>query len=92
MLQSIEANCMFLKRFTFNEGEVSFTGRMVETANYNKSVAAGKMVPTVTIAHVEPNDWSMQEMVTGVMNFLACFPTCFALGGPVSQPGLIWLI
>ena len=50
-------------RFTFNEGDVSFSGRMLETTNYNKSVAAGKMVPTITIAHVEPNDWSMEEMV-----------------------------
>ena len=31
---------------------MSFSGRMLETANYNKSVAAGKMVPTITIAHV----------------------------------------
>ena len=58
-----------LFRFTFKEGEVSFSGRMLETANYNKSVAAGKMVPTITIAHVEPNDWSMEEMVVGTMNF-----------------------
>ena len=58
-----------LLRFTFNKGEVSFSGRMLETTNYNKSVAAGKMVPTITIAHVEPNDWSMEEMVEGTMNF-----------------------
>ena len=56
-------------RFTFNEGDVSFSGRMLETTNYNKSVAAGKMVPTITIAHVEPNDWNMEEMMVGVMNF-----------------------
>ena len=65
-------HCRVLKlffRFTFNEGEVSFSGRMLETVNYNKSVAAGKMVPTITIAHVEPNDWSMEEMVVGTMNF-----------------------
>jgi len=58
-----------LHKFTFKEGEVSFSGRMLETANYNKSVTAGKMVPTITIAHVEPNDWSMEEMVVGTMNF-----------------------
>merc|ERR1719378_787513 len=58
-----------LHKFTFTEGEVSFSGRMLETTNYNKSVAAGKMVPTITIAHVEPNDWSMEEMVEGTMNF-----------------------
>ena len=46
-----------------------FTGRMLETANYNKSVAAGKMVPTITIAHVAPNDWSMSEQMVGIMNF-----------------------
>ena len=48
---------------------MSFTGRMLETANYNKSVAAGKMVPTITIAHVAPNDWSMSEQMIGIMNF-----------------------
>ena len=48
---------------------MSFTGRMLETANYNKSVAAGKMVPTITIAHVAPNDWSMSEQMVGIMNF-----------------------
>ena len=60
---------IILLRFTFNEGEVSFSGRMLETANYNKSVASGKMVPSITIAHVEPNDWSMEEMVVGTLNF-----------------------
>ena len=48
---------------------MSFTGRMLETANYKKSVAAGKMVPTITIAHVAPNDWSMSEQMVGIMNF-----------------------
>ena len=48
---------------------MSFTGRMLETVNYNKSVAAGKMVPTITIAHVAPNDWSMSEQMVGIMNF-----------------------
>ena len=48
---------------------MTFTGRMLETANYNKSVGAGKMVPTITIAHVAPNDWSMSEQMVGIMNF-----------------------
>ena len=42
---------------------------MLETANYNKSVVEGKMVPTITIAHVAPNDWSMSEQMVGIMNF-----------------------
>jgi hypothetical protein len=34
-----------------------FSGRMIETANYNKSIDKGKMVPTITLGKVEPNDW-----------------------------------
>merc|ERR1712130_605124 len=67
-------------------GEVSFSGRMLETTNYNKSVAAGKMVPTITIAHVEPNDWSMEEMVEGTMNFynMHAFETLVKKDAPTS--------
>ena len=57
-----------LHKFSFNEGKVSFTGRMIETANYNKSVAAGKMVPTLTLAHTIPKDWNMVQMMEGAIN------------------------
>ena len=57
-----------LHKFSFNEGKVSFTGRMIETANYNKSVAAGKMVPTLTLAHTVPKDWNMMQMMEGAIN------------------------
>ena len=46
-----------LHKFTFNGEVVTFSGRMIETANYNKSVAKGEMVPTISLAHVQPNDW-----------------------------------
>ena len=46
-----------LNKFTFNGEQTTFSGRMIETANYNKSVAKGEMVPTITLAHVQPNDW-----------------------------------
>jgi len=46
-----------LHKFTFDGANVSFSGRMIETGNYNKSVEKGKMVPTVTLAPVLPNDW-----------------------------------
>ena len=57
-----------LHRFSFNEGKVSFSGRMIETANYNKSVAANKMVPTLTLAHTLPEDWNMMQMMEGAIN------------------------
>ena len=57
-----------LHRFSFNEGKVSFSGRMIETANYNKSVAANKMVPTLTLAHTLPKDWNMMQMMEGAIN------------------------
>ena len=46
-----------LHKFTFNGEQATFSGRMIETANYNKSVSKGEMVPTITLAHVQPNDW-----------------------------------
>ena len=46
-----------LHKITFNGEKVSISGRMIETANYNKSVEKGEMVPTITLAHVTPNDW-----------------------------------
>ena len=57
-----------LHRFSFNEGKVSFSGRMIETANYNKSVEANKMVPTLTLAHTLPKDWNMMQMMEGAIN------------------------
>merc|ERR1711971_711443 len=57
-----------LNKFTFNKGKVTYSGRMIETANYNKSVAAGKMVPTLTLAHVLPEDWSVGEMMDMMTN------------------------
>ena len=46
-----------MNKFTFNGGSVTFSGRMIETANYNKSMAKGEMVPTITLGKVQPNDW-----------------------------------
>lgn len=57
-----------LHRFNFNDGKVTMSGRMIESANYNKSVEAGKMVPTISLAHVLPNDWSWFEMMEGAVN------------------------
>ena len=57
-----------LHKFSFNEGKVRFSGRMIETANYNKSVAAGKMVPTLTLAQTLPEDWSMTQTLAGLIN------------------------
>lgn len=57
-----------LNKFTFNAGSVTFSGRMIETANYNKSMAKGEMVPTITLGKVQPNDWSLMESLEGINN------------------------
>ena len=38
-----------------NQGTIG--GRMIETGNYNKSRDRGVMVPTITLAHVQPQYW-----------------------------------
>ena len=45
-----------LNKFTFTGqgGPVLYSGRMIETTNYNLSAKAGKMVPSITLAAVEP--------------------------------------
>merc|ERR1719384_1144309 len=58
-----------LNKFTFTEsGEVLFSGRMIETRNYNRCVEADKLVPSITIAGVAPNDWSLTEMMAGILH------------------------
>ena len=44
-------------RFTFVDGTVMFSGRMIETDNYNASRARGSLLPTVSLSAVGPNDW-----------------------------------
>ena len=44
-------------RLTFANGTAKFSGRMLETGNYNKSVARKAMVPSVTLDRVRPTDW-----------------------------------
>ena len=46
-----------LHKFTFNGESVTFSGRMVETENYNRSVNKGHMTPSISLARVAPNDW-----------------------------------
>jgi carotenoid cleavage dioxygenase-like enzyme len=57
-----------LHKFTFTGEQATYSGRMIETANYNKSRDKGKMVPTITLAHVQPNDWNVFEMLEGAVN------------------------
>jgi len=57
-----------LHRFTFNDGKVTFTGRMIETGNYNKSVKAEKMVPTITLKPTLPEDWTILELFNVFQN------------------------
>ena len=58
-----------LNKITFTEsGEVLYSGRMLETDNYKKCRDAQKLVPTITVAGVSPNDWSLTEMMQGFIN------------------------
>jgi len=57
-----------IHKFTFNGAEVKFSGRMVETPNYNKSVTANQMAPTVTLGKVYPNDWTLTELLEVASN------------------------
>ena len=43
---------------------------MIETANYNKSMAKGEMVPTITLGKVQPNDWLVNIFVMKLINFI----------------------
>jgi hypothetical protein len=51
------ANSLFAGRFTFNAGEMSVSGRFVETANYMNCLEHQRIMPSVTLAKVEPHDW-----------------------------------
>ena len=58
-----------LNKITFTQsGEVLYSGRMIETGNYKKCAEAERLVPTITIAGVKPNDWSLTEMMEGFIN------------------------
>jgi len=59
-----------LNKFTFkgDGSSVLYSGRMIETKNYLLCKEAEKLVPTITVAGVSPNDWSMEEIMEGVIN------------------------
>ena len=46
-----------LHKLSLTGGQATISGRMIETGNYNKSRDRGAMVPTITLAHVQPQDW-----------------------------------
>ena len=48
---------MHIQRFTFVNGSVTFSGRMIETQNYMKSLSVGTLAPTITLSPVGPSDW-----------------------------------
>jgi len=51
-----------LTKITFTEnGEVLYSGRMIETVGYNRCVENQKLMPTITVGPVLPNDWTMEE-------------------------------
>ncbi|XP_023330191.1 carotenoid isomerooxygenase [Eurytemora carolleeae] len=57
-----------IHKLTFANGTARFSGRMLETGNYNKSVARKAMVPSVTLDRVRPTDWSIYELFEGALN------------------------
>ena len=58
-----------LNKITFTgTGEVLYSGRMIETRNYNRCVEADRIVPSITVAGLAPNDWSLTEMMAGLVH------------------------
>merc|ERR1711936_829300 len=58
-----------LNKITFTQaGVVLYSGRMIETRNYNRCVEADRIVPSVTVAGLAPNDWSRAERMAGVLH------------------------
>ena len=58
-----------LVKITFTgDGSVEYSGRMIETPNYLKCVEANKLVPTITVGEVKPNDWSLAEDIEVAAN------------------------
>merc|ERR1712121_218229 len=58
-----------LIKVTFpGDGTVKYSGRMIETDNYLKCKEANKVVPTITLGEVKPNDWSPSEMMEEFVN------------------------
>ena len=57
-----------LNKITFSpEGEVTFSGRMIESKNFLRCRDADKIAPSITMAGVTPEDFSMMEMMEGGM-------------------------
>ena len=55
-----------LNKITFSpEGEVYFSGRMIESRNFVRCRDANKIEPSITMAGVTPEDFSMEEMIEG---------------------------
>jgi len=55
-----------LNKVTFTgDGSALFSGRMIETNNYNRCVEADKIMPSVTAGPLKPNDWNALEIIEG---------------------------
>jgi len=50
-----------LHSFTFDGPEVMFSGKLLEPPLYKKTVAAGDLVPSTTLAGLTPSDWTLAE-------------------------------
>ena len=58
-----------LNKITFSpEGEVHFSGRMIESRNFVRCRDANKIKPSITMGGVTRGDFSMMEMIEGVMH------------------------
>ena len=50
------------------EGQVLYSGRMIESSNYKRCAEAERMVPSMTVGPVSPHDWTRMEMIEGAVH------------------------
>jgi len=80
-----------IHKITFNEGRLTYSGRMLESKNYVKCRDAGKIVPSVTFGPIRPNDWSLAEDITANMNGNVNPNVAFHKLGPESDPEGVYI-
>lgn len=55
-----------LHSFKLDGDQVLASGKLLETPLYKRNAAAGDIQPSITLAAVEPEDWSSWEMMQGL--------------------------
>jgi len=80
-----------LHKITFNGDQVTYSRRMLESANYLKCKAANKIVPTITFGPVRPYDWSTSELTAAFLNGNVNPNVAFHKLGPVGDPNGVYM-